>query len=597
MMRTHTCGELRIDDDGSDVVVCGWIDTIRDHGGVLFGDVRDHTGITQVVAHPEDESAFGALDNVRGEYVVAVSGRVRERPDGTRNNEISTGTIEIVVNDLEILSESDPLPFSLDDAFPTDEVNRLRYRAVDLRRPRMQENMRRRAKIIAAIRTSVTGNGFVDVETPTLTRSTPEGARDYIVPARNSPGKFYALPQSPQIYKQLLMVGGLDRYYQIAHCWRDEDLRADRQPEFTQLDLEASFVEEDDIFEWLENAVSAAFDVVGRGSEFDVPLPRMTWQDAMDRYGTDKPDLRAGPPIVDLTDIFAGTDFKAFGATVGSGGSVRGWRFSGGGDRTRSQLDALIERAKEFGAKGLVWMIVQDDGSLRAPIAKFLKPDELSGISTALEATPGDLLLLAADTPALVSEILGALRVELAAPKSHSVESGIAAVWITEFPLFEPNRSGTPTPLHHPFTAPSSADLDKLESDPIAVRSRAYDLVINGLEMGSGSIRIHDRHLQRRMFRILGLSDDTIDDRFGFLLDAFRFGVPPHGGFAMGVDRLAMILCDEPSIREVIAFPKTQSGADPLSGAPAVLDETQLDDAGIAVTRRARSRLAAVDPA
>lgn len=591
MMRTHTCGELRLADAGTDVVLCGWADVVRDHGGVLFVDLRDQSGIVQIVAHPDDApDAFAVAERVRGEFVLRAAGRLRERPEGTLNPDLATGEVELVVDDLEVLSASEPAPFTLDESVETDEVIRLRHRPVDLRRPRMQANLRTRAAATLAIRQSMEANGFVDIETPTLIRSTPEGARDYLVPSRLAPGEVYALPQSPQLFKQLLMVGGCDRYYQVAHCWRDEDLRSERQPEFSQLDIEASFADEADVRGWIEAAVKAAFVAAGRGDEFGPEIPSMTWHEAMERFGTDKPDLRAGPPIVDLTELFAGTEFKAFGATVEAGGHVRAWRLPGGGDRTRNQLDALIERAKDFGAKGLVWMVVEDDSMLRAPITKFLSEDELSGIVAETSAEPGDLLLLAADAAPLVSEILGGLRVELASPGSHAPDAGIAPLWVTEFPMFE-EADGEVTPLHHPFTAPHTGDVDKLESDPVAVRSRAYDLVINGIELGSGSVRIHDAGLQRRIFGLLGMDDSEITSRFGFLLEAFRFGVPPHAGFAMGIERLILILRDETSIREVMAFPKTQSGADPLTGAPTVAEAGQLADVGLELNATARTRL------
>ncbi|MCE7883239.1 MAG: aspartate--tRNA ligase, partial [Actinobacteria bacterium ATB1] len=417
MMRTHPCGELRPSDAGSQAVLCGWVETVRDHGGVLFIDLRDHSGIAQVVAHPEDApDAFATAERVRAEYVLRVSGGIRPRPEGTVNPDLPTGEVEVAVEEIEILARSEPLPFQLDESVSTDEGLRLRYRPVDLRRPRMQSILRMRAAVTQAARGVLSEEGFVEIETPTLIRSTPEGARDFVVPSRLSPGEWYALPQSPQLYKQLLMVGGVDRYFQFARCWRDEDLRADRQPEFTQLDLEASFAEEDDVLTWVEAAVAAAFEAAGRGSELSIPLRRMPWEEAMDSYGSDKPDLRAGPAIVDLSDVFAGTEFKAFAATLDTGGAVRGWRLRGGGDMTRSQLDGLIERAKEHGAKGLVWMVVEEDSSLRAPIAKFLSEAELGGIGELLAAEPGDLLLLAADMPRLASHVLGQLRLELAAP-------------------------------------------------------------------------------------------------------------------------------------------------------------------------------------
>lgn len=601
MLRTHMCGALRAGDAGAEVVVCGWVDTVRDHGGVLFVDVRDHTGVTQVVAHPDEQAVgFAAAEAVRSEWVVAVRGTVRLRPEGTENPDLPTGAVEVPIDTLAVLSTADPAPIPLDERTDADEVLRLRYRPLDLRKERMQANLRRRARVTAAVRAVLDAEGFVEVETPTLIRSTPEGARDYLVPSRQSPGAVYALPQSPQLFKQLLMVGGVDRYYQIARCWRDEDMRADRQPEFTQLDLEASFAEPEDVYGWIEAAIRAAFDAAGRGDDLPTTIPRLTWHEAMDLYGSDKPDLRAGPPIVDLAGVFAGTGFKAFAGTLDAGGTVRGWRLAGGGDMGRNRLDGLIERAQQLGAKGLVWMVVEADATLRAPIAKFLSEAELDGIRTSLSAEPGDLLLLAADTAQTASVILGQLRLDLARPEGHGPAGaggpGVQALWVTEFPLFEDDGAGGLTPLHHPFTSPHHEDVGMLDTDPASVRSHAYDFVINGVEMGSGSVRIHDSAVQARMFEILGMTPDEIRSRFGFLLDAFRFGVPPHAGFAVGWDRLMMILCDERSIREVIAFPKTQTGADPLTGAPTAVDDGLLADVGLQLTPETRA-LAAGDSA
>jgi len=590
MMRTHTCGELRVQDVDVQVTLCGWADRVRDHGGVLFIDLRDTHGVTQVVVHPEDTpSVFAIGETVRAEWVLSVAGKVAHRPDGTVNSDLHTGEIEVVAAALEPLSKADALPLPLDDS-PVDERLRLTHRSLDLRRERLQQNLQLRARIVSSIRQAMESQDFTEIETPTLIRSTPEGARDFIVPSRLSPGSCYALPQSPQIYKQLLMVGGFDRYYQIARCWRDEDARADRQLEFTQLDLEASFCHEEDVYQWVEKAVGAAFEVGGRGAHFTPPLPRLTWHDAIRLYGTDKPDLRAGAPIEDLSSLFLETEFQAFAAAAHKG-AVRGWRACGGGSRSRKELDLLTVRAKELGAQGLVWMVVEADRKLRSPIAKFLSEAELAGVRNQLHGDPGDLLLLVADEARVCSEVLGALRVEIAAPRGHAVEDGMALLWVTEFPMFEPGENG-PTPLHHPFTAPHPDDLEKMQTAPFEVRSRAYDLVVNGVELGSGSIRIHDRDLQERVFAAIGMPADEIASRFGFLLHAFRFGVPPHGGFACGIDRLAMVLADEPSIRELIAFPKTQSGADPLSGAPAPVTVQQLDDVGLLLSPEVRAQLA-----
>jgi aspartyl-tRNA synthetase len=577
MMRTHYAGTLRASDEGTDVALCGWVAHRRDHGGVVFIDLRDREGVVQVVLDP---SAPGCADahHLRSEWVIRVEGAVRPRPEGTVNPTLPTGEVEVAATGVEVLSPAEPPPFPLDDRVEVDESLRLRYRYLDLRRPVMAANLVARAKLVTSMRAAMDAQGFVDVETPTLTRSTPEGARDFLVPSRLQSGSFFALPQSPQLFKQLLMVAGLDRYYQVARCWRDEDLRADRQLEFTQLDVEASFVDQEDILGFVEEAVAAGVEAVT--GERPKPFPRMSYADAMSRYGSDKPDVRFGMELVDLSGVFAASGFQAF-----AGKTVAGLVAPGRGDAPRNQLDALTDRAKSLGAAGLVWMRVRDDRVLEAPVLKFLSDAEQDGLRAVLQPAPGDLLLITADATARKAQtVLGALRLDLGAPAT--LAEPLAFTWVVDFPLFEAvTDSGQPIPAHHPFTRPHPEDLDLLESDPLAVRSLAYDLVLNGVELGSGSVRIHDPVLQQRVFSLLGIHPEEAAQRFGFLLEAFRFGAPPHAGFAVGIDRMAMILTGQSSIRDVIAFPKTQSGADPLTGAPAPVEAAQLLDLGISLPR------------
>jgi aspartyl-tRNA synthetase len=581
MMRTDRAGDLRASDIGRDVVVCGWVDSRRDHGGVVFLDVRDVAGIVQVVVDPDQlglESSGGVdAHKVRSEFVVRVSGRVRVRPEGTVNPSLATGEVEVAVTDLEIVSEAETPPFPVDDRTEADEVLRLRHRYVDLRRPRMQRNLRTRAVVNTALRSALSAQDFVEVETPMLIASTPEGARDFVVPSRLSPGSFYALPQSPQLLKQLLMVSGLDRYYQIAHCLRDEDLRADRQFEFMQLDVEMSFADADDVMAVVGEAVRDAIEAVTGARPASVA--RITWHEAMARFGSDKPDVRFGLELVDLTEVFAATEFRAFQADT-----VKGIRLEGQGDLGRAAVDRLEDRAKQLGAGGLVWMRVREHGALESPVAKFLSEGEQLGLGDAMAAKAGDLLLICAGTRRLVDHVLGTLRVELGRPPVH--EGGLHLLWVVDFPLFEDlDDDGRPIPAHHPFTMPHPDDVEILEhgtpEDLLGVRSRAYDLVLNGWELGSGSVRIHRPEVQRRIFSLLGINDDEAQARFGFLLDAFRYGAPPHAGFAVGIDRLVAILCGEDNIREVIAFPKTQSGVDPLTGAPGPVDPALLTELGL----------------
>jgi aspartyl-tRNA synthetase len=568
-MRTHHCGELRDSNVGETVSVCGWVGRRREHGEHLaFIDLRDHTGVIQCVVD-------GAAD-LRGEYVVRITGTVRVRPEGTRNEALDTGDVEVGDCTVEILSAAEPPPFPIDDrADAVDEMIRLRYRYLDLRRERMQRNLRVRATVNSAIRRAFERQDFVEVETPMLMPSTPEGAREFLVPSRQVPGSFYALPQSPQLFKQLLMVGGTDRYYQIARCLRDEDLRADRQYEFMQLDAEASFVTQDEVLEFISEAVLDAAEAVT--GERPGAIPQITWREAMDRYGSDKPDLRFGMELLELTSVFAATEFKAFASAE----AIKGLRVPGASaDYGRNKLDALTDRAKKAGAKGLVWMRVGDGGALDSPVAKFLSADEQAALGTAMGAEPGDLLLLIADDWHTTCEVLGTLRNDLARPPVH--EGPYRYVWVIDFPMFVGQADdGTPKPAHHPFTRPHPDDLHRLESDPMSVRSKAYDLVLNGWELGSGSIRIHEPELQQRVFDLLGIGEEEAQRRFGFFLTPFRYGAPPHGGFAFGIDRLAAILAGEENIREVIAFPKPQSGVDPMTNAPTPVDAAQLADLGL----------------
>ena len=569
-MRTHMSGELRSEHIGQAVSVCGWVASRREHGTQLaFVDLRDHTGVVQCV-----------VDNgvdVRSEFVIRVTGVVRARLEGTVNKNLPTGEIELGECVVEILRTAEPPPFPIDArADKVEESTRLQHRYLDIRRERMQRNLRVRAKVNSAIRRAMEAQDFVEVETPMLVPSTPEGAREFLVPSRKEPGSFYALPQSPQLFKQLLMVAGIDRYYQIARCLRDEDLRADRQYEFMQLDAEMSFVSQDDVLEAISEAVMAAAEAAT--GQRPPAIERITWHDAMNRFGVDKPDLRFGMELTELTDAFASTEFKAFAGAA----SIKGINASGKAEEMgRNKLDGLTDRAKKIGAKGLVWLKVGADGSLDSPVAKFLSADEQAELLRRLAGLPGDLILIVADDWEMTCEVLGTLRNDLGRPPVW--QGPYRYVWVTEFPLFigRDKETGKPKPGHHPFCRPHPDDLDKFETDPMAVRALAYDLVLNGWELGSGSIRIHESDLQRRVFNALGISDEEADKKFGFFLRPFEYGAPPHGGFAFGIDRLVAILAGEENIREVIAFPKTQSGSDPMTNAPTPPSPSQLAELGI----------------
>ena len=574
-MRTDMCGQLTATDAGRTVSVCGWVATRREHGeNLAFIDLRDRTGIVQCVVN-------GSHD-LRSEYVAKMTGQARLRPDDTANKELPTGEIEIEITDIEILATAEPPPFPLDERTEVDETIRLRHRYIDLRKNRMQTNLRTRAAVNGAIRRGMEEQGFVEIETPMLIASTPEGARDFVVPSRKEPGAFYALPQSPQLFKQLCMVGGIDRYYQIARCLRDEDLRADRQFEFMQLDAEMSFVDQEDVFAVISHTVASATEAVT--GERPTEFPRITWLEAQERFGSDKPDTRFGMELVELTPIFEDTEARVFKAPC-----VKGIRMEGGMEAlSRNQVDALVETCQLWGAKGLAWMKVIDGESgpvLDAGVAKFLSADESSQVVAALEAQPGDMVFLVADERRLVRHVLGLLRLELGRPPVN--EGGLNFLWVVDFPLFESiNDNGKPVPSHHPFTMPHEDDWALLDEEGEAlldVRSQAYDLVLNGWELGSGSIRINRPDIQNRIFELLGIGEEERNAKFGFLLDAFRFGAPPHGGFAFGIDRITALLVGETNIREVIAFPKTQSGSDPLTDAPSAIDSAHLEELGLRV--------------
>lgn len=584
-LRTAHAGRLSSEDIGNQVRVAGWVATRRDHGGVLFVDLRDASGIVQVVINPEEQPDLDDVTHaLRDEFCISVLGSVRARPEGTINPDLATGEIEIGASEITVLSPADPLPFQIDDRADVDEMRRLEFRYLDLRRPRMAANLLARSRALQAMRSTLADDGFLEVETPTLVKSTPEGARDFLVPSRLRRGSFYALPQSPQLFKQLLMVGGVERYYQIARCYRDEDFRSDRQVEFTQLDLEGAFWGQDQVLAALEPVIAAVVKAL-RGLELETPFPRMSHADALARYGTDKPDIRFGMELVELSEVFSATEFKAFSGAVEAGGLIAG--INGGGlGLSRAGLDGLVERAQALGAKGLVWMVVEDDGSLRSPVAKFLSDAELGDIKERLGAAAGDTLLIVADSPPTTRAVLGGLRIDLGQPEGHDE---LRFLWVTDFPVFEVTGEGRLVAAHHPFTAP--VDVAEMENHPEDAISRAYDLVLNGTELGSGSERIHDPETQARVFRVLGISDTEVEARFGWFMRGLRYGTPPHAGFAVGIDRIIAILQNEPNIREVIPFPKTQTGLDPLTETPGPVDDAQLAELGIDLRPEVRAAL------
>ena len=581
-MRTHGAGTLRAEQDGELVELAGWVARRRDHGGVAFLDLRDASGIVQVVADPSASEALQAAHDLRSEWVVRVTGTVRRRPEGMANPALATGDVEVAARSLEVLAEAETPPFPLEDRVEVDETMRLTYRYLDLRRPSVAAAIRMRAQMTSIIRRVMEANGFVDVETPVLTRSTPEGARDFLVPSRLQPGTFYALPQSPQLFKQLLMVAGLERYYQIARCFRDEDLRADRQPEFTQLDVEASFVDEEDIYALTEELLAALWQEL-LDVELETPFPRLAYADAMSRYGSDKPDLRlpAAMDLVDLSDDLRGTSAAIFAAALDEGGSVLALRVPGGGALSRRELDGWQEWARGRGAKGLAYVLVSEE-RVSGPIAKALAQPEVESLVARTNAEAGDAIFFSAGPVRGGQELLGALRVALGRERGLVDETRWTFLWVTHAPVVEWNADERRwDAVHHPFTAPSPEWLDRLETEPAAATARAYDCVLNGVELGGGSIRIHRRDVQERVFALLGISQEEAEERFGFFLRGLSYGAPPHGGIAFGLDRLAMLLAGGSSLRDVIAFPKTASGSDPLTGAPAPVDTAQLFQVGI----------------
>lgn len=584
LKRTHRCGELSAAQIGEKVTVMGWVQKNRNKGGLVFVDVRDRSGIIQAVFE-EGKTEAALLEKaakLRAEYVVAIVGTVEKR-SGAVNENISTGEIEIIPEELRILSEAETPPFQVEENSKTKEEVRLKYRYLDLRRPDMQRNLLMRSQVATLTRQFLAEEGFLEIETPVLVGSTPEGARDYLVPSRIHHGHFYALPQSPQLFKQLLMCSGCDRYFQLAKCFRDEDLRADRQPEFTQIDMELSFVDVDDVIDVNERLLKKLFHEV-LGVEVSLPIPRMTWQEAMDRFGSDKPDIRFGMELHDVTEVVKDCEFVVFKGAIENGGTVRGINAKGQGTMPRKKIDKLVDFAKDFGAKGLAYIAIQEDGTVKSSFAKFMKEEEMTALIQAMEGENGDLLLFAADKNKVVWDVLGNLRLELARQMELLDKNEYKFIWITEFPLLEwSEEQNRYTAMHHPFTMPMEEDLQYIDTDPGRVRAKAYDIVLNGNEIGGGSVRIFNQEIQSKMFEVLGFTPEQAEEQFGFLLNAFKYGVPPHAGLAYGLDRLVMLMAKEDSIRDVIAFPKVKDASDLMTEAPTPVDQKQLDELGLQI--------------
>jgi len=586
MKRTCRCAELSEKNIGEEVTMMGWVQKQRNKGGIIFVDMRDRSGILQVIFEDGEinEADFAKAEKLRSEFVIAVKGKVTAR-SGAVNENLATGAIELRAEELRVLSESDTPPFPIEADSKTKEELRLKYRYLDLRRPDLQRNLIMRSKVATLIRQFLADEGFLEIETPMLTKSTPEGARDYLVPSRVHQGTFYALPQSPQLFKQLLMCSGYDRYFQLARCFRDEDLRADRQPEFTQVDMELSFVDEDDVMDVNERLLQKLFREI-LDVDIELPIQRMTWQEAMDRFGSDKPDLRFGMELKDVSEVVKGCGFGVFTGALENGGSVRGINAKGQGGMPRKKIDALVKFAKDFGAKGLAYLAINEDGTYKSSFAKFMTDDELKALVDAMEGEPGDLLLFAADKNKIVWDVLGNLRLEIAKNLDLLDKNVYKFLWVTEFPEFEySEEQGRYLAMHHPFTMPFEDDIQYLESNPEKVRARAYDIVLNGTEIGGGSIRIHQDDVQEKMLRALGFTDEKAHEQFGFLLDAFKYGVPPHAGLAYGLDRLVMIMAHEDSIRDVIAFPKIKDASCLMTDAPNVVDDKQLEELSLEIAK------------
>ena len=584
LKRTHRCTEVTTAHIGQEVTVMGWVQKSRNKGGIIFVDLRDRSGILQIIFEENDCGAenFAKAEKLRSEFVVAVTGRVEAR-SGAVNTNLATGAIEIRANSMRILSESETPPFPIEENSKTKEELRLKYRFLDLRRPDIQKNLMIRSQVATLTRAFLASEGFLEIETPTLIKSTPEGARDYLVPSRVHPGSFYALPQSPQLFKQLLMCSGYDRYFQLARCYRDEDLRADRQPEFTQIDMELSFVDVDDVLDVNERLLKKLFKEIC-GFDVQLPIPRMTWQEAMDRFGSDKPDLRFGMELKNVSEVVKGCEFAVFKGALENGGSVRGINAQGQGHMPRKKIDALVEYAKGFGARGLAYVAISEDGTVKSSFAKFMKEEEMTALISAMDGKPGDLLLFAADRNKVVFDVLGNLRLELARQLDLLKKDDFKFLWVTEFPLLEySEEEDRYVAMHHPFTMPMDEDLQYIDSDPGRVRAKAYDIVLNGVEMGGGSVRIHQADIQSKMFEVLGFTPERAGEQFGFLLEAFKYGVPPHAGLAYGLDRVVMLMVGADSIRDVIAFPKVKDASCLMTEAPGQVDEKQLEELHIAV--------------